>query len=74
MSGGTLRAFRQALVTHAGEKQDLRLDWFFAFAASRLRQTVRQCDDYCHSRLHARPETDELRNLTLPACASQRVL
>jgi hypothetical protein len=74
MPGGAFRAFRQAFVTHTREKQDLRLDWSFVLAAWPPRETVRECDDYCHSRLHALPETDELRNLTLPAYAGQRVL
>jgi hypothetical protein len=75
MCRAALRRFYQPLVTNAGKKKNASLDGCLDWAAWCLGQPIRQCDYYCHSRLHALPETDELAlDFTLPAFASQRVL
>ncbi|QND41543.1 hypothetical protein HB770_07375 [Rhizobium leguminosarum bv. viciae] len=54
------RALGQPLVADAGEPKDLGFAGLFVRATRRPRPPIRQCDYYCHSRLHALPETDEL--------------
>ena len=62
------RALGQPLVADAREPEDLSFAGLFVRAAGRPRLPIRQCDYYCHSRLHALPETDELAmDFTLPA-------
>ncbi|ANK90813.1 hypothetical protein AMK01_CH01309 [Rhizobium sp. N6212] len=62
------RILGEPLVADPGEPEDLGFAWFFVRATRRPRPPIRQCDYYCHSRLHALPETDELAtDFTLPA-------
>jgi hypothetical protein len=62
------RALGQPLVADAGEPEDLGFAGLLVWATRRPRPPIRQCNYYCHSRLHALPETDELAmDFTLPA-------
>ncbi len=61
-------ALGQPLVADTGEPEDLGFAGFLVLRTRRPRSPIRQCDYYCHSRLHALPETDELAmDFTLPA-------